>query len=105
MKKMLFLAVVTALSIPTVAVADHAPMTGNSVGAVVNQAAPTGGYRNYGQCNSALMRERNARRQDPSLRPGNADLTNPEYNDLIQGRFECQQDANTGGWYVHRIDH
>jgi len=100
MNKLMIVAAAGAMMIPAAALADDAPTTGTGVGATVNQNAP---YANKGQCQSALVRERNARRQDPTLRPGNADLSNSEYNALIGERFECQQDAD--GWWVHRVDH
>ena len=101
MKKLISVAIVAgAFLVPAAAVADHAPTGGTGVGDAVNEDAP---YRNRGQCESALVRERNARRQDPTLRPGNAELSNSDYNALIGERFECQEHSD--GWWVHRVDH
>lgn len=94
MKKLMMTAFVTgALAIPTFASAQ-------GVGDEVNSHGP---YANKGQCQSALMQERNERRKDVEQRPGNAELSNSEYNALIRGRFECQQNPD-GTWSVVRID-
>ena len=93
MKKLMFAAAATALLIPCAA-QGQIRLEGNGPAPTVNRAAPEGGYANYGRCNSALMRERNARRQDhPTLSPS-------EYNQRFNQRYTCRAVGPNGGYYV-----
>lgn len=85
--------------IPSVALADHQVPTGSGPGGVVNTENPNG-FRNRGQCESALAREINRQRQNPEERtPQRQGDSTSDFQHAMQDRFECGQDAN-GVWRV-----
>lgn len=105
MKKAMLTLFAAAVAFPTAAIADHVPPglpTGDGPGGVVNRDAPEGGYRNRGQCQSALSREINRQRQDPSQRVPTgpaAGMSTSDFQHFMQDRFECREHPS-GGWWV-----
>ena len=93
MKKLVLTAAATAFLIPLAAQAQIR-LEGGGPAPTVNRAAPEGGYASYGQCNSALMRERNARRD------GHPTMSASEYNRNFRQRYECRPVGPNGGYYV-----
>lgn len=99
MKKLLF---ATLLVLPAAAMAAHVP-TGNGPGGQVNQDNPDG-FKNKGQCQSALSRETNRQRQNPDERvPSRRDQKSSEFQKDILDRFECREDDD-GRWRVFLED-
>ena len=87
-----------ALAIPAIAMADHP--TGVGPGGVVNNENPDG-FRNKGQCQSALSHEINRQRKDPSARaPGRVDQKASEFQRDMLDRFECRFWEEGGAYRV-----
>jgi hypothetical protein len=100
MRKLMFAAAAAAIAIPGAALADHQRPTGSGPGGVVNTQNPDG-FRNRGQCESALARETNRQRQNPEERTATREgESTSEFQRNMRERFECDQDETTGAWYV-----
>ena len=92
MRKLIIAAVVVG-SFAAPAMASH---TVTPVGEAVGE------HDNRGQCQSALVRLRNERRQDPSLRSHfNENDTNAEFNAAFRN-WECTQGSD-GKWRATRV--
>lgn len=99
MKKLMIAAGAAALMIPAAALADHVQPTGTGPGGVVNNENPDG-FRNRGQCESALAREINRQRQNPDERtPARQGDSTSEFQLFMRDRFECGDDG-TGTYRV-----
>ena len=61
-----------------------------------------GGYKNYGQCQSALMQLRNEGRADETPGSDGARYTNQEYNQKTRANFECQKQGDR--YYIVQVD-
>ncbi len=55
---------------------------------------------NKGQCQSALMAERNNRRNNDG---NTGSYSDPEYNQVVHAKYACFEDEN-GDWYVDIVD-
>lgn len=87
-----------ALVVPAVAMAAHP--TGSGPGGVVNTENPDG-FRNKGQCQSALSHEINRQRQDPSARtPSRQDQKASDFQRDMLDRFECRFSEAIGAFRV-----
>jgi len=87
-----------ALVVPAVAMATHP--TGAGPGGVVNTENPDG-FRNKGQCQSALSHEINRQRQDPSARvPARQDQKASDFQRDMLDRFECRFWEEGGAYRV-----
>lgn len=83
-----------------VTVASAMPAMANHT--VILPPEGVGTHDNKGQCQSALMRWRNERRQNPELRHhANTNDTNQEFNEAYRNNWECQETA-PGVWSVVR---
>ena len=101
MKKLLIAAGAAALMMPGAALADHVKPTGTGPGGVVNTQNPDG-FRNRGQCESALARETNRQRQNPDERTAaRQDDSTSEFQLFMLDRFECGYDETAGAWFVY----
>jgi len=100
MRKLLIVAGAAALMVPGAAVADHVKPTGSGPGGVVNTQNPDG-FRNRGQCESALARETNRQRQNPDERSTDrqGDSTS-DFQLAMRDRFECGYDESADAWFV-----
>ena len=86
--KYTYLLVAAALVVPSAAMADHP--TGAGPGGVVNTENPDG-FRNKGQCQSALSHEINRQRKDPSARVASRqDQKASDFQRDMLDRFECR---------------
>ena len=88
-----------ALAVPSIASAAHVP-TGAGPGGVVNTENPDG-FRNKGQCQSALSHEINRQRKNPDERvPSRQDQKSSDFQRDMLDRFECRFDEGDG---VYRV--
>ena len=60
------------------------------------------GYKNYGQCQSALMQLRNEGRADDTAGTDGARYTNKEYNEKTRANFECQKQGDR--YFIVQVD-
>ncbi len=98
MKKLICAAAAAALVIPGAAIAAHYP-TGAGPGGQVNQANPDG-FKNRGQCQSALSKEINRQRQNPEERVAiHRDKSASEFQQFMLARFYCDDEGD--GWKVY----
>ncbi|QYJ06255.1 hypothetical protein [Qipengyuania flava] len=90
MKKLICAAVAAALVIPGAAMASHPQ--GNGPGGQVNQNNPDG-FKNRGQCQSALSAEINRQRKNPEERvPFRQDQKASDFQRDMLDRFECRSE-------------
>jgi hypothetical protein len=81
MKKLMCAAMAASLASPALA-----------QGGVVLGAPQFGSYDSRGQCESALAKERNAQRKDPTTRgAGYQDLTGSEFNKASRSTTRCEE--------------
>lgn len=90
MKKLICAAIAASLVIPSAAMASH-PL-GNGPGGQVNQNNPDG-FKNRGQCQSALSAEINRQRKNPEERvPARQDQKASDFQRDMLDRFECRSE-------------
>jgi hypothetical protein len=99
MRMLVIAASAAVFAFPSSALANHFP-TGTGPGGVVNTENPDG-FRNQGQCRSALAQGTNRQRKNPDERtPFRQDQKSSEFQRDILDRFECRQDGDNGPWRV-----